>query len=158
MWVCGILRVPLEQEPMRDGWKASNLPYFQFCFLKFYPHTLPESGPYWVYFYYTTKSTEREWEKRAVLFRVHVRAHYRSPAQDRSDTYTFRFGHPGDAIWFVCDAFEEIRRSDGAYLTDADFRHRDGKQLLSAIRSSLAPIRCTGEIIVRQRTLHKPTP
>ena len=86
------------QEPMRDGWKASNRPYFQFCFLKFYPHTLPESGPYWVYFYYTTKSTEREWEKRAVLFRVHVRAHYRSPAQDRSDTYTFRvpllYRHP----------------------------------------------------------------
>jgi len=50
---------------------------------------------------------------------------------------------------------EEIRRQNGEFLKEADFRHVDsGKNLLSAVRKSIAPIIRISPAITIQRTMY----
>ena len=121
-------------------WHRSSKKYLCFPFMSFKPHTLPSSGDFWMYMYYRRQQTGIDQLKGKVKFRVHV-TRWRDTAFQAPDTHHIDFGG-GETVWFLCDKAEEIRKPDGSLLTYYDFSHRDGKQLYSTIRSSIAPVVC----------------
>lgn len=122
-------------------WHRSNKKYLCFPFMSFKPHTLPSRGDFWMYMYYRQKQTDIDELKGKVKFRVHVIQWSDTPFA-APDIHLIDFGG-GETVWFLCDKAEEVRKRDGNLLTLDDFSHRDGKQLYSTIRTSIAPVVCT---------------
>lgn len=125
-------------------WRESQKRYLCFPFKQFRPCTLPAQGvDFWMYMYYRVPATTSMRLKGKVKFRVHVLDwSYSEDLCDSATAYVFPFRDP-PKIWFRCDRAEEIATQRGELLTRYDFNHRDGKQLHSAIRSSIAPVVCT---------------
>jgi hypothetical protein len=124
---------------MLMAWRTSGLPYLQFPFMIFTAHTLRES-PFWMYMYYREANTDIDFLKGKVKVRIHV-IDWSYQLHRRPDAHYVDFG--GDeTTWFLCDKAEKLR-----LLSLSDFEHvdpdtgaRDGKQLSSTIRSSIAPV------------------
>jgi len=58
-------------------------------------------------------------------------------------------------MYFKCDVVEEIRRQNGEFLKESDFKHiHAGKNLLSAVRKSIAPIKRISPAITVQKTMY----
>lgn len=142
-------------EKMRDEWINSCLPCCSFSFLDFYPSTLPENKPFWMYLYYTkTQTTDQKYHhlQMKVQFRVLVLEHGREEFTDQKNVHVYHFGGGTPKIWFKCSRIEEIRGIDRKFLTNEDFNHAEGKELLSAIRNSIAPVKRLNPIMIMQRT------
>ena len=135
-----------------ESWKNSGKRYFSFPFLWFKPHTLPKdkSSEFWLYMYYSESQTQEDNLKRVIQYRAKVVAHSNTIIQG-SDIYTHQGEDP--KVWFKCDAVEELRNISGKYLTEKDFDHLDaGKNLLSSIRNSIAPVKRKSPVITVQQT------
>jgi len=86
--------------------------------------------------------------KGAVKFRVHVIS-CSNQVIERSDVHVKRFDGT-ETIWFLCDAAEEIEKSNGMVLRFHDFEHLEGKRLASTIRNSIAPVsRLNSKLVVK---------
>jgi hypothetical protein len=143
-------------EDVRDRWMQSGLPYLSFPFLSFRPTTLPslQLGSFWMYFYFTDTRTESPSLKRKIQFRAHIIEYSNDRFNGRNDVFVCEFD--GNArVWFRCDAIEELRSKSGELLSDLDFERVQGTNLLSAIRSSIAPVRRVSHAKVLQRTCHE---
>ena len=121
------------------AWKSSSLPYLLFPFMTFTVHTLRQS-PFWMYMYYRENKTDIISLKGKVKVRIHV-IDWNHRLQRRPDAHYVDFDG-GETTWFLCDRAEKI-----SLLSLSDFDHvdpdtgiRDGKQLQSTIRSSIAPV------------------
>lgn len=123
---------------MLDDWRKSGKSQLCFPFFRFKPHTLPASDAFWMFMYYRQNDTDALSLQRKVKYRIHV-TQCSGTLFPGADIHTHDFGG-GETIWFLCDRAEEIRDKNGSYLSIDNFSHKDGKQLASAIRSSIAPI------------------
>lgn len=138
-------------EDMIKQWKNSNKPFVSFYFEKFLPRTLPAKPfePFWMYFYYSHERTEHPHLSGKILYRVNILDYNEGGYFNQTDVSIIR--PPGVAkIWFKCDKFEVIKNANGAFLTSVNFKHQNPniKNLLSTIRSSIAPVKCLSQIIV----------
>jgi hypothetical protein len=143
-------------EDVRDRWIQSCLPYFSIPFLSFRPTTLPspQFGSFWMYLYFTNARTESPSLKRKIQFRMHGLEYSNEGFTDRNDVFVCEFdGNP--RVWFRCNAIEELRSESSELLSDTDFEHAQGINLLSAIRRSIAPVRRVSHAKVLQRTCHE---
>ncbi len=137
-------------EKMVNGWKYSTRPFLSFYFHKFFPRTFPKKpfDPFWIYFYYSHERTEHAHLCGKILYRVKIVDYDKSGYFNQTDLYIIPFQGVAK-IWFKCDQFEEIRNSNGRFLTSNDFKHQNpNKKLLSTIRSSIAPVNCSCPITV----------
>jgi hypothetical protein len=139
-------------ETMRDSWKASVSTNVSFSFLDYHPRTLPQHEPFWMYLYYTQTATKNADLQRKVQVRVRVLEHNTDEYSHLPNVYVYSFDVNAQ-IWFKCDKLEEVCRVDGTVLTDQDFTHAEGKDLLASIRNSIAPVKRNVPIKVIQRTL-----
>jgi hypothetical protein len=124
-----------------QGWSVGGEKFLAFPFSGFTPRTLPKGQDFWMYMYYREGLTEFAHLKRAVKYRVRVVACSESRFA-MPDTCEVSWG--GEKMWFLCDKGEEIAKPSGALFTDADFRHADGKNLSSTMRTSIPPVERVG--------------
>ncbi|QBG47697.1 hypothetical protein EGM51_09940 [Verrucomicrobia bacterium S94] len=122
-----------------EKWKSSGKRYFCFPFLWHEPHTLPsdQTKEFWLYLYYAQGRTGEGELQRVVQFRAKVVETSREEIEGNDIHLLF---NPEAKMYFKCDIVEEIKSIEGKFLTDADFQHIEGKNLLSTIRKSVAPI------------------
>jgi|GEM_PF-7005681 len=133
---------------MIQDWQNSGRPYLTFAFNRFFPSTLPRE-PFWLYFYYTKSSTQDPFFRGRARFRFHVIDWAPNAFRD-SSTYFFP-SHLEFKIWFKVDLFQEVGASGKRMLAYEDFRHPEGKNLGSCMRSSITPAVCLAEIqVLRQ--------
>ena len=147
-------------EPMLNDWKHSGLPRMAFPFFGFRVTTLPQDTvrPFWMYVYYTKRSTEDEALRGVVQFRVRVIRHSFEPIIDagaHNRDYELQAGDK-EKVYFLIDLVEEVTNSAGEALRLADFVHRDGVKLSSAIYNSIAPIKRIVPMVTVQTTSYNP--
>ncbi|MDF7807550.1 hypothetical protein P4E94_08890 [Pontiellaceae bacterium B12219] len=134
-------------------WKSSGKRYFCFPFLWFEPHTLPsdKTKEFWLYLYYAESRTDNQSLQRVVQFRAKVIETSLSKIKG-NDIHLLE--NDEAKTYFKCDVVEEIKTVDGKFLTEADFNHAQGKNLLSSIRNSVAPIIRKTPMITVQKTMY----
>ena len=146
--------------PLLETWKHSGQPKLIFPFFNFKVTTLPQNTekPYWVYLYYSKSRTDDEALRGVVQYRVRVIRHSFEPITDAGAHARDYEPTNGDkaAVYFLCDLVEEITNSAGEALRLADFVHRDGVKLSSAIYNSIAPIRRIMPMVTVQTTSYNP--
>ena len=128
-------------------WVDSGLPYLTFAFNRFFPHSLSHET-FWLYLYYTKSSSEDRQFQGKLRYRFQVIDWAEVPF-DRLDTHLF----PSELdakIWFWCNRFEEVTNIFGNMLAYEDFRHSEGKNLASCLRSSIAPVICAIKPLVKR--------
>ena len=136
-------------------WKNSGKRTLVFPFLRFKPTTLPqdEATQFWMYLYYTEGRTKIQELKKVVQYRVRVISYSFSKIQC-NDAFTHAHAGNNAKIWFECDLVEEIKKINGSYVNETDFKHSEGVSLLQAIRNSIAPVRRVSPIVTVQSTFH----
>jgi len=130
---------------MLNEWCKKSTAYLCFPWIKFYVHTLPNQ-PFWMYFYYATKDTDIPNLIGAVEFRVYVKE-WKTDKFINDQTFLCR-GDEDGTIWFLCDGFQEIRRTDNRLINLDNFQHAYDKNLSSTMRNSIPPVVCKAEIKV----------
>ena len=146
--------------PLLETWKHSGRPRLIFPFFNFKVTTLPQDDrkPYFCYLYYSESRTEDEALHGVVQYRARVIRHSFEPITDagaHSRDYELQSGDK-ETVYFLCDLVREITNSAGEALKLADFVHRDGVDLGSAIRNSIAPVRRIVPMVTVQTTSYNP--
>lgn len=137
-----------------EKWKSSGKRYMCFPFRWFEPHTLPKekTKEFWLYLYYSETSTEESELQRVVQYRAKTVQYSKGPIYG-ADIYTRE--EDDGKVYFKCEVVEEIRKEDGGFLKESDFRHwKEDKNLLSAMRNSIPPVLRVSPIITVQRTMY----
>ena len=133
-------------------WMSSTKPFVSFYFEKSYPHTLPVKPfePFWMYFYYSHERTESPHLRGKIKYRFKILDYNETGYFNQGDVFIISCQNIPTKVWFKCNKFEEIKNSNGAFLTSDNFKHQNPniKKLLSTIRSSIAPVKCLSQITV----------
>lgn len=142
-------------ERLLEEWKNSGKGILVFPFLWFKPTTLPskQDAPFWMYLYYTETQTDDPLLQRVVKFRVRVVSYSFSIIQG-TNIFTHQDSESDAKVWFKCDLVEEVKRADGCYLRESDFKHAEGVSLLQAVRNSIAPVNRISPMVTVQSTWH----
>ena len=143
-----------------ETWKHSGQPRLIIPFFNFTVTTLPQDNgkPYFCYLYYSKSRSDDEALRGVVQYRARVIGHSFQPITDAGAHVRDYEPTNGDkaTVYFLCDAVEEITNSAGETLKLADFVHRDGLDLGSAIRNSVAPVKRIVPIVTVQTISYNP--
>jgi hypothetical protein len=137
-------------ECMIQKWIDDKKTYLSFSFNRFFPHDLPKESCWWLYLYYTKSSTEELRYQGKLRFRFHVIGWNSYDYKSRFDVYTYPSTLDAK-VWFLCDEAEEVSRISGGMLAYEDFKHPEGKNLGSCLRSSIAPAICIVKMSIRNQ-------
>ena len=127
---------------MLNGWQKSSSKYLCFPFFKYKPYTLPPDENFWMFMYYRESTTDIEYLKGKVKYRIHV-VKLTEEVIRRPDVFDVNFGGR-ERVWFLCDRAEYVVKDNGNLLTLEDFEHQDKSKVLTpTMRSSIPPVSCT---------------
>ncbi len=135
---------------MLAGWERTGKSRLCFSWVRSHPRKLPSPGePFWLYIYYRKRQTNLPKLKGKVKIRVHV-VNWGEEEFMGDSIHLHR--HPEEGrVWFLCDRFEEVNNRAGGLLSFEDFAHAEGKDLGSAMRSSIPRVICRIPVIVKRR-------
>ena len=147
---------------MLNGWEASQKPYLCFPFggkaPKYLMDNTSQSSSFWLYMYYRKAFAF----PGQIKYRIHVvgwrPGYFQLPTDtglkfNTSNTIFQTFQpHLQSEIYFLCDAFEEIRHPNNSIVTiDDGFTHPEGSSLPHLMRNKyvgIPPMRYQGEFKV----------
>jgi hypothetical protein len=124
---------------MLDTWKRSKKPYLAFPWILFNVKKLSRP-PFWLYLYYAHKHTDIDELAGAIEYRLRI-IDWKYMKFYNNNIYLHR-GDEDGKVWFLCDQFQEVRKTEDVFVRLKDFRHYHGKNLPSTMRNSIPQVVC----------------
>lgn len=142
-------------DEMLASWEQSGCRYLCFPFASFVPRQLislvAEDESFWLYMYYRQGKKDSGFLFGGqVHFRFLIQAWSLTRPHNR-ETYYKDFSHLQETIWFTTSSIEKICKPSGVFLTRDDFLHIEGKNLASAMRSTIPPVALQTSVEIIER-------